>query len=77
GYADAAFIVEEKYMGKGIATFMLDMLIGIAREQGGEGFLSYVIPENKAILKVARKTRFPVRITPAGECYEVLITFGR
>jgi len=76
-YADAALIVEEKYMGKGIATFMLNMLIGIAREQGGEGFLSYVIPENKAILKVARKTRFPVRITPAGECYEVLITFGR
>ncbi len=75
-YADAAFIVDEGYRGKGIATFMLQMLIRIARKQKGiEGFLSYVLVDNKAILKVAKKASFPVQIMPAGECYEVIISF--
>jgi RimJ/RimL family protein N-acetyltransferase len=75
-YADAAFIVDENYKGKGIATFMLHMLISIAQEQEGiEGFLSYVLADNKAILKVAKKAPFPVQVTSAGECYEVKISF--
>ncbi|MCK9197115.1 MAG: GNAT family N-acetyltransferase [Syntrophales bacterium] len=77
-YADAAFIVDENYKGKGIATFMLHMLISIAQEQEGiEGFLSYVLADNKAILKVARKAPFPVQVMPAGECYEVKISFTK
>ena len=68
-YADAAFVVDENYAGRGIATFMLHMLIRIAQEQVGiKGFMSYVLADNKAILKVARKAPFPVQVTPAGEC---------
>ncbi|MEI7639311.1 MAG: GNAT family N-acetyltransferase [Syntrophus sp. (in: bacteria)] len=77
-YADAAFIVDENHKGKGIATFMLHMLISIAQEQKGiAGFLSYVLADNKAILKVAKKAPFPVQVTPAGECYEVKISFAQ
>jgi hypothetical protein len=37
----------------------------------------YVIADNRAILKVAvaKKAPFPVRVTPAGECYEFKILF--
>jgi len=45
--------------------------------RGIAGFLSYVLAENKAILKVAKKTPFPVQVTSAGECYEVKISFNQ
>ncbi len=75
-YADLAFIVDDNYRGRGIATFMLHMLIRIAQEQGRiEGFTSYVLADNKAILRVVKKAPFPVQIVLAGECYELTIPF--
>ena len=36
-YADVAFVVDEDYQGKGIATFLLKMLVRIAKEKGRPG----------------------------------------
>jgi acyl-CoA hydrolase/RimJ/RimL family protein N-acetyltransferase len=59
-YAEVAFVVDENYQGKGIASFLLKMLIQAAAEQGLEGFSADVLYDNKAMLKVFEKASFPI-----------------
>ena len=42
-YADTAFVVDEEYRGKGLATFLLNNLIRIARERGFKGLNADVL----------------------------------
>ncbi|MDJ0887346.1 MAG: GNAT family N-acetyltransferase, partial [Desulfobacterales bacterium] len=51
-YAEVAFVVDEAYQGRGIATFMLKMLIRLAKERGLKGFTAEVLSSNKSMLKV-------------------------
>jgi len=75
-YADTAFLVDEAYQGKGISTYLLNMLIRIAREQGGiEGFRADVLLDNKAMLRVFEKTPFPLRAVVSEGAYEIVISF--
>ena len=75
-YADLAFVVDEAYQGRGIASFLLDMLIRIAREQGGiEGFTADILADNKAMMKVLEKGPYPVQAMLSSGCYEITIPF--
>ncbi len=51
-FSDTAFMVDESYQGRGIATFMLNYLIEIAKERGGKGFKADVLLSNRPMLKV-------------------------
>jgi acyl-CoA hydrolase/RimJ/RimL family protein N-acetyltransferase len=76
-FADVAFIVDEDYRGRGISSFLLEMLIGIALEQGGiQGFKADVLADNKAMLRVFEKGRFPMQVVLAGDAYELTIPFS-
>lgn len=75
-YADTAFLVDEAYQGKGISTFLLNLLIRIAREQGGiEGFRADVLLDNKSMLRVFEKTPYPLRAVVSEGAYEIVISF--
>jgi len=75
-YADTAFLVDEAYQGKGISTYLLNMLIRIAREQGGiEGFRADVLLDNKSMLRVFEKTPYPLRAVVSEGTYEIVISF--
>jgi GNAT superfamily N-acetyltransferase len=74
-YADTAFIVDEDYQGKGIASFLFDMLTRIAKENGIEGFTADVLMDNKAMLRVYEKAPFPMKAQIAGGVYELTIPF--
>ncbi|MBL0712549.1 MAG: GNAT family N-acetyltransferase [Desulfosarcina sp.] len=74
-YAEVAFIVDEAYQGGGIATFMLKMLIRLARERGLKGFKADVLSSNKSMLKVFEKGGLPVEARVADGIYEVVIPF--
>jgi acyl-CoA hydrolase/RimJ/RimL family protein N-acetyltransferase len=54
---EIAFIVDEEFQGKGVATFMLNYLIKIARDRGIVWFVAYVLPRNEAMLKVFEKLK--------------------
>lgn len=73
--ADVAFVVDEKYQGVGIASFLLTMLIRVAREQGIEGFTADVLADNKAMLKVFEKASFPIRAVLECGIYNLTIPF--
>lgn len=72
---DVAFVVEEQYQSIGIATYLYEMLVTLARERGLQGFTADVLASNKAMMKVFEKGRYPVRATLSEGAYELVITF--
>jgi GNAT superfamily N-acetyltransferase len=72
-FADVAFVVDENFQGLGIASFLFEMLIRVAREQGIEGFTADVIADNKQMLKVFEKAPFPIRAVMEYGIYNLTI----
>ncbi|MBW2086740.1 MAG: GNAT family N-acetyltransferase, partial [Deltaproteobacteria bacterium] len=75
-YADVAFIVDEDYQGKGIASFMYETLIRIARQRGIEGFTADVLGTNRRMLHVFEKAGFPIKSVLVNGVYELTIPFS-
>jgi len=75
-YADIAFVVDEIHQGKGIATFLFQMLIGIAKDRGIQGFKADVLATNKAMLKVFEKLPFTVKAVLEEGVYGLEIPFS-
>jgi len=74
-FADVAFIVDEAYQNKGIASFLFELLIRAAREEGIKGFTADVLATNKPMLKVFEKSPFPVQTVLTRGIYELTIPF--
>ena len=74
-FADVAFIVDEAYQSKGIASFLFELLIRTAREEGIKGFTADVLATNKSMLKVFEKAPFPVQTVLSRGIYELNIPF--
>lgn len=66
GRAEVAFVVREDFQGMGTASFMLEMLEGIARENDYSGFSATVLKENAGMLHVFKKQYPHARIEPSG-----------
>ncbi|MDQ5988103.1 MAG: butyrate:acetyl-CoA coenzyme A-transferase [Syntrophus sp. SKADARSKE-3] len=75
-YADTAFVVDESYQGRGIASYLFDLLIRFAREEGIEGFTADIVADNKAMLKVYEKAKFPIEAVFSGGTYKLSIPFS-
>jgi GNAT superfamily N-acetyltransferase len=56
--AEIAFVVREDFQGMGIATYLLDVLEKIAKENNYKYFTATVLSENSAMLSVFKK-RYP------------------
>lgn len=74
-YGDVAFVVEEKYQGLGIATYLYEMLIRLAKERGLHGFVADVLASNKSMMKVFEKGKYPVKANLSQGAYELTISF--
>ncbi|NPU82854.1 MAG: GNAT family N-acetyltransferase [Syntrophaceae bacterium] len=72
-YADMAFVVEERYQGRGIASCLLETLIQVARDQGIEAFTADVFADNKAMMKVFEKVPYPLRAVMEYGIYNLTI----
>jgi Acetyl-CoA hydrolase len=73
--ADTAFVVDENYQGMGIASYLFDLLIRIAREEGIIEFAADVLADNKSMLKVYEKAPFPIKAVFSGGLYKLTIPF--
>jgi RimJ/RimL family protein N-acetyltransferase len=58
--AEVAFVVADAYQHHGIATSLLDALVGGARRAGIQRFVASVLAENRAMLDVFRHSGFPM-----------------
>ena len=74
--ADTAFVVDEKFVGRGIASFILEMLVKYSREQGITGFSADVLCDNKAMLKVYEKLPFTLQSKFKSGVYHLTINFS-
>ncbi|PKN67659.1 MAG: GNAT family N-acetyltransferase [Deltaproteobacteria bacterium HGW-Deltaproteobacteria-12] len=74
--ADTAFVVDEKFTGRGIASILLEMLIGHAREKGITGFSADILSDNKPMLKVYQKLPFAIKSKLKYGVYNLTIDFS-
>jgi acetate---CoA ligase (ADP-forming) len=73
GRAEVAFLVDDGWQGKGIATIMLAHLAAAAREHGIETFTAEVLPHNHRMIEVFRDSGFPVELRSGGEVLEITL----
>ena len=59
--AEVAFVVEEDYQGRGIASRLLAHLAALARSQSLEHFEADVLSQNSPMLAVFKRCGFPMR----------------
>ena len=62
-YPDAAFMVDENYRGRGIASALLHYLIEIAKERGMQGFSAEVLTSNRSMMKVFERLPYVLHKT--------------
>jgi len=74
-YADVAFVVDERYQGKGIAGYLIGMLIELAQEQGLEGFTADVFAKNKSMMRVFEKSGMALQATLKAGVYQLTMPF--
>ncbi len=64
--AEVAFVVREDYQGMGIASYLLDMLEKIAKENGYRKFSASVLRENSAMIHVFKKQYPNAKVLASG-----------
>ena len=70
--AEIAFVVHEDYQGMGIASYLLEVLEQIAKENNYTQFSASVLRENAAMIRVFKK-RYPNLKTSSQNGSEILI----
>jgi RimJ/RimL family protein N-acetyltransferase len=74
-YADVAFVVDEAYQGVGIASYLYQLLIRLAKERGLKGFTADVLASNKGMMKVFEKGGHAVQAKFEQGAYALTIPF--
>jgi acyl-CoA hydrolase/GNAT superfamily N-acetyltransferase len=74
-WAEVAFIVDEPYQNLGISTYLLNLLVGLARERKLRGFWADVLSSNLAMIKVFKKCGLPVQMEMDAGVYHIRIPF--
>ncbi len=60
GYAEVAFLVEDKHQGRGIGQLLLEHLAQAGRERGVEEFVAEVLPDNQAMIHTFKDAGYKV-----------------
>ncbi|MDM8555487.1 GNAT family N-acetyltransferase [Desulfococcaceae bacterium HSG7] len=74
-YGDVAFVVDEKYQGLGMATYLYKMLTRLAKERGLKGFTAEVLHANKGMMKVFERGAFHINAQLRNGVYNLTIPF--
>jgi GNAT superfamily N-acetyltransferase len=74
-FGDLAVVVDESYQGLGIATYLYNLLIRLAKERGLKGFTAEVLQANKGMMKVFKKGDLPINARLHHGVYSLTIPF--
>ena len=75
GFAEVAFVVDEAFQNRGIASGMLEMLTTTAKKRGFKGFTAQVLSSNHQMMAVFKKLGSSCGVSVSDGIYEILITF--
>ncbi len=73
--AEIAFLVADAWQGKGIGTFMMKMLVKIARSKNIKGLTAEVMRDNVAMIALMHKSGVPPKSTPVDGSYLFTMDF--
>jgi RimJ/RimL family protein N-acetyltransferase len=76
GSAEVAFVVEDKYQGRGIGLKLMDRIKEMALGEGIEEFIAYVLPGNDRMLHLLERTGPTTRVFDGG-VYRVRVDLRR
>lgn len=62
-FAEASFMVDEAYQGRGIASYLVNYMAEVAKERGVKGFTAEVLVSNLPMIRVFEKTPYVLRKT--------------
>jgi len=74
GRAEVAFTVVDKYQGQGVGAALLRHLAAIATQAGLRELVAYVLPDNRAMLKVFEKSG--LKYTAQREAGSIFVSLG-
>jgi GNAT superfamily N-acetyltransferase len=69
--AEVAFVVAERWQGKGISTVLLAHLAEVAEAHGISTFTGQVLPHNHRMIEVLRESGFPVELRSTVDAIEI------
>jgi len=72
--AELAFLVEEDYQGRGLASALLRHMIRIGRAKGLDQFEADVLAQNLTMLRVFRQSGLPMRQKQSGNIVHVVLS---
>src|SRR6185436_13308039 len=71
--AEAAFAVDDRFQGKGLASELLERLAAIAADHGFRRFEATTLADNNAMLEVFRDSGFELRSKSEAGCVDVTL----
>ena len=74
--AELAFLIEEDYQGRGLASALLRHMIQIGRTKDLDQFEADVLAQNLAMLRVFRQSGLPIRQRQSGNIVHVVLSLG-
>lgn len=75
GFAEAAFVVDDAWQGRGIGTILRQRLVEVARSRGLRGVTAVVLTSNVRMLRVFEECGYPVEFLSHGDTISIKITF--
>jgi GNAT superfamily N-acetyltransferase len=74
--AEVAFLVEDDFQGRGIASLLMRHIIAIARAKGLDALVADVLTRNLPMLKVFRRCGLPMTVRHQEDVIHVILSLG-
>jgi len=75
-YGEVAFLIDDSFQGIGIGSYMLDLLIQLAKELGLMGLTAEVLSDNLPMKKVFEKANYPMEAQLENGVYALTMHFN-
>lgn len=74
-FAEAAFLVDDAWQGRGIGTLLMRRLTEIAEVRGLDGFTAIVLSDNLRMMRVFEKCGYPIEVVNRSDTLSLRIPF--
>ena len=73
--AEVALVVRDDWQNKGLGTILFNYLCEIAKKRGLDGFIAWMLADNRRMMHILKKSGYSMRYRIEGNLYHVEIRF--